>query len=345
MLKVEDNKDKTQSQPIGGHAVLSPVLLRRQLDPLQKPPTYNEIVKGLLLFMACLVLFCIQTLVVKITLTKFQITAFELAYQFCTPLVLISYLTMKRSVPKDFDFLQIPRKMFWPLLGRCMCGFLSDVTLYLAFTYTSYSKAFCVHKMESLFSPFIAFYTLGETVKSADLIGVVLGFGGMLLMLQPWSSQEQNSLETDIIGFVWALLGAVVSAWLFVFCRMISNTFHYTVPLFFYMQLSCLSTPLVKLFTPDTRVGMLPIYSLELYLYVAAIFTLFYVHVLLFSASWKYNTVGTSAVLIYMCIPITYLMDLFFIGRTMNLTEVSGAGLIFVTNVSIVGLRLLKYIN
>lgn len=97
---------------------------------------------------------------------------------------------MKRSVGKEFDFLDIPRNMFWPLLARCICGFLSDVTLYLAFTYTSYSKAFCVHKLESLFSPFIAFYTLGETVKRADIAGVVLGIAGMLLMLQPWSQQE-----------------------------------------------------------------------------------------------------------------------------------------------------------
>lgn len=76
-----------------------------------------------------------------------------------------------------------------------------------------------------------------------------------------------------------------------------------------------------------------------------AIFALFYVHVLLFSASWKYNTVGTSAVLIYLCIPFTYLMDLVFIGRPMTLDELLGAGLIFVTNVSIVVLRLCKLIN
>lgn len=126
---------------------------------------------------------------------------------------------------------------------------------------------------------------------------------------------------------------------------MISNQFHYTVPLFFYMQLSCICTPLVKQVTPDTQVANLPIYSLELYLHIAAMFILFYVHVLLFSASWKYNTVGTSAVLIYMCIPMTYLMDLFFLGRQMTLTEVAGAGLIFVTNVAIVVLRLMNLIN
>ena len=168
-------------------------------------------------------------------LKKFHLTAFELSYQFMAPLVLISYIGIKRSAPKETDFLDIPRNMFWPLVGRCTCGFLSDVTLYLAFTYTSYSKAFCIHKMESLFSPFIAYYSLGEAVRAADMIGIVLGFTGVVLMLQPWRKQEQATLESDIIGFSWALIGAIISACLFVFCRMISNAFHYTVPLFFYL--------------------------------------------------------------------------------------------------------------
>ena len=106
-----------------------------------------------------------------------------------------------------------------------------------------------------------------------------------------------------------------------------------------------MSSAIVKLLTPETTIGALPLYNLEFYMYVIAIFLLFYFHVLLFSASWKYNTVGTSAVLIYLCIPFTYVMDLIFIGRPMTIVELAGAGLIFATNISIVILRLCKYIN
>jgi drug/metabolite transporter (DMT)-like permease len=146
----------------------------------------SEMIKGVTLFIVCLALYCLQMLIVKIFMQKFHISAFEVTYQFCAPLVLFSYIGIKMTAPKSTDFLNIPRDMFWPLLGRCTCGFLTEVTIFLAFTYTSYSKAFCIHKMESLFSPFIAYYTMREPVKSADLMGILLCISGMLLLLQPW---------------------------------------------------------------------------------------------------------------------------------------------------------------
>lgn len=89
----------------------------------------------------------------------------------------------KWAAPKDKDFMDIKREDFWPLLLRCTYGFLTDVALYLAFTYTSYSKAFCVGKCETLYSPFIAMYLLNESVKIADIVGILLGFVGMLMLL------------------------------------------------------------------------------------------------------------------------------------------------------------------
>jgi drug/metabolite transporter (DMT)-like permease len=235
--------------------------------------------------------------------------------------------------------------MLWPLIGRCTFGFLSDLTMFMAFVYTAYSKAFCVHMMAPFFSPFIALYTINESIKVADIAGVVLCFAGMLMILQPWRSSGTNSLRNDLIGFLWALAGALVDAWLFVFCRMISGAFHYTVPLFYYLQLSSIFIPMMTLLTQETKVGKLPEYSWEFYGYIVLIFSLFYLHVLMFSASWKYNTVGTTAVLIYVAIPLTYLLDWAFIGREISVVEVMGAGLIFLTNISIVSLRLFNYIK
>jgi drug/metabolite transporter (DMT)-like permease len=92
-------------------------------------------------------------------------------------------------------------------------------------------------------------------------------------------------------------------------------------------------------------VALLPVYDMEMYMYVIAMFVLFYIHVLLFSASWQYNTVGTQAVLIYTGIPMTYFLEWVFIGRVVTILELAGAFLIFATNISIVSLRLFKYIK
>ena len=101
----------------------------------------------------------------------------------------------------------------------------------------------------------------------------------------------------------------------------------------------------MTLLTQETKIERLPDYSWEFYVYIIIIFTLFYLHVLMFSASWKYNTVGTTAVLIYVAIPLTYFLDWIFIGREISVVELMGAGVIFITNISIVLLRLLNKIK
>ena len=84
---------------------------------------------------------------------------------------------------------------------------------------------------------------------------------------------------------------------------------------------------------------------MEFYIYITIIYSLFYMHVILFSISWKYITVGSSAILIYITIPVTYLMDWVIFNRPMSLIEMGGAALIFVTNIAIVSARIMKCIN
>lgn len=305
----------------------------------------SEIIKGVLLLLTSLALFVVMTFMCKLVLVKFHLSAFEVTYTFCAPLIFLSYIGVKLIAPKETDILNIPKDKLLPLLGRSITGFLTDVILFLAFTYTSYSKAFAINKTESLFSPFIAYYTIGEAVRAVDILGIIISFGGMLLMLQPWSAQEQGSLRNDMIGFSWALLGAIVNAWLFVFCRMISQDFHYSVPMIYYMLLGALFTPLMSLFLPTPKVELIPVYDMEFYVYIIVIVTLSYMAFLMFNASWRYNTVGTSAILIYLGIPMSYLLDWAVIGREVTLVEIFGAALITVTNVTIVLLRLFNYIK
>ena len=126
---------------------------------------------------------------------------------------------------------------------------------------------------------------------------------------------------------------------------MISQDFHYSVPMIYYMLLGALFTPVAQLFVHETKVELIPVYDWELYAYIFVIFSLSYVAFLLFSASWRYNTVGTSAILIYLGIPLSYLLDWAIIGRHVTLVELFGAALITLTNITIVSLRLFNYIK
>ena len=59
----------------------------------------------------------------------------------------------------------------------------------------------------------------------------------------------------------------------------------------------------------------------------------------------QYNSVGIIQVLLYLAIPLGYLLDWIFIGRDFEALELAGAGIICVINILITSLRLCGYIE
>jgi len=153
------------------------------------------------------------------------------------------------------------------------------------------------------------------------------------------------SFQSDLIGIMLAFTGACIDAWLFVLCRKISNVFHPTVPVFYIFVLSCIFVPIAAQFTPETEAPHTPICFIEFYPYIITILVLFYIHVILFSVSWKYITVGSSAILIYLTIPVTYVMDWIIFNRARGLIEIGGVVVIFATNITIVSARIMQIIS
>ena len=70
----------------------------------------------------------------------------------------------------------------------------------------------------TLLSPFLAYYMLGEKIKVWDIVGIILGFIGMVCLIQPWKSPEEN-LDTskDLIGCCFGLMAAFSAAVAFVY--------------------------------------------------------------------------------------------------------------------------------
>ena len=81
------------------------------------------------------------------------------------------------------DIFNIPKNAQFDLLLRCIFGVLSDVLLFVAFEFTSFSKAFALFFTNTLMAPFLSLAILGEPVKMWDIIAIVLGFCGMLMLI------------------------------------------------------------------------------------------------------------------------------------------------------------------
>ena len=113
-------------------------------------------------------------------------TVSECVFHVSTLLVALNYIYSKFI---KVDIFVVPKAVQYPLLLRCIHGFLSDVFLFVAFMYTSYSKAFCLFFLNTLMCPFLARWMLKEQIKPADIIGIIIGFGGLLMLVQPWKTE------------------------------------------------------------------------------------------------------------------------------------------------------------
>jgi len=56
--------------------------------------------------------------------------------------------------------------------------------------------------------------------------------------------------------------------------------------------------------------------------------------------SMKYNTIGAVAVILYMAIPLGYVLDMIFFNIKLTNMEILGASIIVVVNVSIAMMRI-----
>ena len=46
----------------------------------------------------------------------------------------------------------------------------------------------------TLMSPFFARVILGERIKKWDIISIMFGFSGMLILVHPWTEHEKDEL-------------------------------------------------------------------------------------------------------------------------------------------------------
>jgi drug/metabolite transporter (DMT)-like permease len=87
---------------------------------------------------------------------------------------------------KGNDILNIPPNLYISIFMRILGGFFSDILLYIAFNYMSYSRGICIFFTNTLMIPIFARCILKEPILKIDAFGIAMGFAGMLLIVQPF---------------------------------------------------------------------------------------------------------------------------------------------------------------
>ena len=81
------------------------------------------------------------------------------------------------------DLLDLEPSVYKGVIGRFTMGFFSDILLFIAFTYTNYSKGICIFFTNTLMIPFFARCFLKEPIKKVDIVAILISFVGMVLII------------------------------------------------------------------------------------------------------------------------------------------------------------------
>ena len=191
-------------------------------------PTSKEMILGLGLFSTSITLYSIYCMLIKVMMSTYLLSVSELNYYIAIILVIKFYMLARYQ---KIDVLSIPKTAQFDLLLRCVFGVLSDVLLFVAFEFTSFSKAFSLFFTSTLLAPFLGRAILGEPIKKWDIIAISMGFGGMLMLVNPLKatepssdiSEEGKSPYSDLIGCGIAVAAAVNGALAITYIRKLAD--------------------------------------------------------------------------------------------------------------------------
>ena len=145
--------------------------------------------------------------------------------------------------------------------------------------------------------------------------------------------KDQNEGKwNDLIGIGLAFIAAVAGALAVIYVREMSSTIHYSVIGFYYFVGNILLCPLWSFFQQRE---FFPKYCLNFALFMVGIGAAYFTMQALMTYSMKFTTSAMSAVLIYITVPVSYLLDYVFFNQKFGYSELTGACLIVVTNCTI----------
>jgi drug/metabolite transporter (DMT)-like permease len=138
--------------------------------------------------------------------------------------------------------------------------------MFLSYEFTSYAKGFCLFATNTFFAPFLAFWMLNERVRKWDIIGIVLGFIGLLCLLKPWIVPEgEGNLVKDLIGCMIGIFAAFSQTFAVIYTRKLSKSpLHFSIQPFYFICACNIMNSTWGFVLPSNKST---VYSLEFYLY------------------------------------------------------------------------------
>ena len=99
--------------------------------------------------------------------------------------------------------------------------------------------------------------------------------------------------------------------------------------------------PIYSLVTnPVKSVDQIPTYTWQMYAFMFLIALCAFFQQGLMALAMKYNTIGAVAVILYLAIPLGFVLDMIFFNKKLSSMEILGACIIVVVNITIAMMRI-----
>ena len=274
----------------------------------------NNKVGGLYLIAEIFVTFVLAS-IVKILQPDFSVfLILFFRYLFCLPL-LVAYAVYTRG----YNFLKIQN--IKGLALRSSFGFLGLLTWFLAITKIDISLATALLMTMPIFITGLSVVIAKEQVGVRRLGSVILGFFGVLVLLLPINP------ELNIWGAIFALLGALFAALMFVYLRILGRSDPPVSTAIWYnsvgVVLAGILTYIFGGFTPLINLDGSQAIYVFITLGVIASFQQFFL-----AQSHMYAEASVLAPLHYLSIPFAVCVGILFFGEVITVKFLIGTSII-----------------
>jgi drug/metabolite transporter (DMT)-like permease len=171
----------------------------------------------------------------------FALMAVCVKLSFAEGIPLLEIVAARALVSIFLSYLDVKRKRIsiWgenrPLLfARGLVGALSLICVYYAVITMPLAEATVIQYLHPAFAALLAFLFLGEHLKKATFVSILLSFAGILLVSRPVFLFGLSDATLPTLSVIMAVLGAFGSAIAYVLVRRLSQTEDSSVIIFYF---------------------------------------------------------------------------------------------------------------
>ena len=260
-------------------------------------------------------------------------------------LVRYYYLIIPGSGSKEelpADVIDLPSSWRKLCVLRAVFGSLALWAFFSSVKYTSISKANILFFTGPLYVPFLAYFFIGEQISKIDVLALLMGFIGIIMINNPFS--EYDSSNSELFGGFIAALGGIFASFAWVVIRKMGGKVHFTVPPF-YFSLGWTITSSILMILNKQGQTFKPKYDFYTIIIITIVSLSTFIGQIFQSLAYQYEKASRVAIFYYLQTALVFFSDYLMFSTTFGYFEIIGTVLIIGCNFTIALLKFLGYLE